>query len=186
MTTEVCPKCQATLDTGYRFCDQCGVELKVCPSCQGLGYQKRCTNDGTPLATRDRVSTGPNPVPPASGFMAPPIPAAVGATTVLPKPASGNIRLRGQNSSIDLVVDGSKTVGRREGEFKDVLGGFSQISRAHAKIFRGPNGNWMVEDLGSSNKTYVDNVEASPRNPLQLTPGSCVRFADVSFVVELL
>ena len=169
MTRETCPKCQSALDAGFRFCDQCGVELKECPACKRVGHKPRCQDDGEVLVPRSKV-TGPAPT--AAG------PAAV------PAPGPSKIALRQVNGSLRLFVDSPKTIGRREGEFKAALGGYSQISRAHAKIFRSREGNWLVEDLGSSNKTYVNDVEASVGHPLELSAAGIVRFADVAFVVE--
>lgn len=59
-----CPKCQAEIEEDSYFCDQCGVELHICPSCGVLGKGKRCTRCGKPLVAKKDAGTIP-PTPAA-------------------------------------------------------------------------------------------------------------------------
>lgn len=53
------------------------------------------------------------------------------------------------------------------------------VSRRHARIRRRPDGDWEVEDLGSSNGTFVDVRPA--REPLILSTRNRLRFGTISF-----
>src|SRR3954465_3238103 len=53
------------------------------------------------------------------------------------------------------------------------LGGDSEISRVHARVFRDASGQLTVEDLGSTNGTFVNGNRISSATPLR--PGDQVR-----------
>lgn len=54
-----CPKCQAEIEENSLYCDQCGAELFVCPSCGTLGKGKRCTRCGQPLVAKKNAMSSP-------------------------------------------------------------------------------------------------------------------------------
>ncbi|WP_440059910.1 FHA domain-containing protein [Thermogladius sp. 4427co] len=45
------------------------------------------------------------------------------------------------------------------------------VSRIHARIFYS-NGEWFIEDLGSTNGTIVDGLEARSGSPVKIKNGS--------------
>src|SRR5436190_13777744 len=47
------------------------------------------------------------------------------------------------------------------------LGGDSEISRVHARVYHDPSGQLMVEDLGSTNGTFVNGNRVSAATPLR-------------------
>src|SRR4051812_42480106 len=53
------------------------------------------------------------------------------------------------------------------------LGGDSEISRVHARVYRDASGQLMVEDLGSTNGTFVNGNRISSPTPLR--PGDQLR-----------
>nr|MDQ3043346.1 FHA domain-containing protein [Acidobacteriota bacterium] len=60
----------------------------------------------------------------------------------------------------------------------------TKISRRHARIWR-EGGEFMVEDLGSSNGTYIlpvvsDAKRLQPRQPQLLTNGDKIRLGDTT------
>ncbi len=60
----------------------------------------------------------------------------------------------------------------------------ASISREHAAIFFDEEEDELVvEDLGSSNGTYVNESKVS--DPVELTPGDVLRFGDVPFQVVI-
>jgi predicted component of type VI protein secretion system len=61
----------------------------------------------------------------------------------------------------------------------------SPVSREHACITRTADGRWYVEDLGSRNGTYVDNVRLAPGARGRLHDGSRLDVANVAIVVAL-
>ncbi len=56
------------------------------------------------------------------------------------------------------------------------------VSRQHAAIFQADTGKWMIEDLGSSNKTYLNDEEITKS---ELKTGDCIRIADFTIEVFL-
>ena len=62
------------------------------------------------------------------------------------------------------------------------LGGDSEISRVHARVYRDASGQLMVEDLGSTNGTFVNGNRISGQQALN--PGDEVRVGQTTMSVE--
>src|SRR3954451_14313512 len=62
------------------------------------------------------------------------------------------------------------------------LGGDSEISRVHARIYHDPSGQLPVEDRGSPNGTFVNDNRISTPTPLR--PGDQVRVGQTTLGVE--
>src|SRR5205085_12485695 len=62
------------------------------------------------------------------------------------------------------------------------LGGDSEISRVHARVYRDASGQLMAEDLGSTNGTFVNGNRISSPTPLR--PGDQVRVGQTTMGVE--
>ncbi|MFH1718305.1 MAG: FHA domain-containing protein [Planctomycetota bacterium] len=56
------------------------------------------------------------------------------------------------------------------------------VSRQHAAIFVGQDGKWVVEDLDSANKTYLNDEVI---HKAQIKTGDCVRIADFTIEIHL-
>lgn len=64
------------------------------------------------------------------------------------------------------------------------LGGMEKgVSRRHAKIVR-MAGGLAVEDLGSTNGTYVNKKKVQPNSPQDIKPGDELRFGKLTFTVQ--
>lgn len=61
--------------------------------------------------------------------------------------------------------------------------GSAGVSRQHARILRRDPG-WFLEDLQSTNGTYVNEVRLLPRRPIQLRSGDLVRFGQMTLIFE--
>lgn len=48
---QTCPKCKQLIEDDSWFCDQCGTELMVCPSCRTIKRGMTCNHCGTKLVT---------------------------------------------------------------------------------------------------------------------------------------
>ena len=71
-------------------------------------------------------------------------------------------------------------IGRRSGN--QIALPDSKISKHHTLISVAGGGKWMVEDLGSSNKTYLND---QPIEKAQLKNGDCIRIGDFDIEVNL-
>ena len=112
-----------------------------------------------PGAARPGVAQ-PQPATPAAPAAAP-APPAIASLEVIEGPAAG--------AKISME-DGSFTIGRSEtGEGK--LGDDGELSRRHARIVRS-DGGLQIEDLGSTNGTFVNGQRISA--PTGLRPGDLI------------
>src|SRR3954463_13476431 len=62
------------------------------------------------------------------------------------------------------------------------LGGDGEISRAPGRLYRDASGQLIVEDLGSTNGTFVNGNRISAATPLK--PGDQVRVGQTTMTVE--
>ena len=174
-----CPLCQtANLDTS-RFCDECGSRLVA-------------------AATIVEQADTPAYVPPpsASSFARPVSVTSIGVSPVAfepesvvslddnNEPGSGSAHAvlvieRGDSPGTEFrLLNDESTIGRWDadnGIFPDVdldaHDSDAKVSRRHARIVRS-NGSYFVEDLGSTNGTYVNRGRRLlPGNPQLLNDG---------------
>ena len=55
------------------------------------------------------------------------------------------------------------------------------VSRQHAVVHKTDDGKWLIEDLGSSNKTYLND---KPIDKAEVKHGDCLRITD--FIIEIM
>jgi len=58
----------------------------------------------------------------------------------------------------------------------------TKVSRQHAVIFSTPDGNWMVQDLDSANKTFLNET---PIHKSQIKTGDRITIADFTIEIDL-
>ncbi len=64
----------------------------------------------------------------------------------------------------------------------DPYGGVSAgMSRYHARLLRQPDG-WYIEDMQSTNGTYVNEVRLLPHRPMRVRSGDLIRFGQLTVV----
>lgn len=179
-----CPTCQtANLDTS-RFCDECGTRL--------VAVQREIHETAPPGS-----EPPPYVPPPPSGSFQRPVsvtslgipPVEISPTPVMPLPAeqAANSGLahatlvieRGDIPGTEFrLVNDESTIGRWDadnGIFPDVdldaHDSDAKVSRRHARIIR-RGGSYFIEDLGSTNGTYVNRGRRLlPGNPQALNDG---------------
>ncbi|MBK7393430.1 MAG: FHA domain-containing protein [Chloracidobacterium sp.] len=167
-----CPTCNTSnLDTS-RFCDECGTRLVVAP--------QFAEPQPPPYVPPIQVEPAPRPVSATSVD----IPAAVFAyensqdvpQVVDERPGTAHAVLvieRGDSPGTEFrLINDDSTIGRWDadnGVFPNVdLDAFdsdAKVSRRHARIRRS-NGSYYIEDLGSTNGTYLNRGR-------RLLPGNC-------------
>ena len=90
----------------------------------------------------------------------------------------------GPGSGIKIPLgEGSFVIGResRAGNDAGSLGGDPLLSRQHARIFA-RSGALMIEDLGSSNGTFVNDRRVAAATPLH--PGDTIKCGSTTLMVE--
>ena len=89
--------------------------------------------------------------------------------------------LDGPSAGQEVLLGDEFTVGRNE-QGDGNLGSDPEISRLHARIRRTPAGGIEIEDLGSTNGTFVNDTRID--GPRQLNPGDTVRMGTTTLKLE--
>ncbi|MBV9242671.1 MAG: FHA domain-containing protein [Acidobacteria bacterium] len=178
----ICPTCHNSNHDTSRFCDSCGTRLAEAvaplppatpeppayvppPTADAIPRPVSVTSLGIPAAVFQEQKSDSKPVP-----QAPDVTGPIHSTMVIE-------RGDGPGTEFKLVNDES-TIGRWDadnGVFPDIdLDAYdsdAKVSRRHAKIYRS-NGSYFIEDLGSTNGTYVNRGRRLlPGTPQQISDG---------------
>ncbi len=92
----------------------------------------------------------------------------------------------------EILVSGSEEliIGRAsKNKVPDIdLGPFggskAGVSRRHSRLFWRQN-NWMIEDLGSTNGTFVNGEKIAPHQPVALQSGDSIRCGQIKFQFQI-
>jgi len=130
-----CPRCGTQLPQGAPFCTACGLSMQAPGSAPGVPGSGLTPAPGTrPPAPPTRASE--------------PVPSAGPARTMALDSAAA-LAMLAQQSSAEVVIG-------RDPSAASVVLDQPVVSGRHAKIGRLPGGALFVEDLGSTNGTYVN------------------------------
>ena len=156
-----CPNCKHWNEAGSRFCEECGFEL------ESVGNQ--------PISAQVSVrEADDNEIPaPAPQTLTP-------ASAPAPVPYSGPRLLLNSTGSIFRLGDVA-IVGREDPSLQIDLEGYPEgkyVSHRHAQITKIKDA-FYVEDLGSSNHTYVNQIKLAQGQAEPLKEGDIVRFGKV-------
>lgn len=151
---QACPSCGAAIAPGERFCTSCGLQLAPAPE---------------PAAP---------PAPPVQSAPLGPAPA---------QPQHGTRLVMANGVSLPLPPQPEVIVGREDpltDQFPDIdltpFGASEQgVSRRHARLVREGN-HYFIEDLESTNHTFVNQQRVMPGERQQLQAGDQVRFGRVA------
>ena len=180
-----CPRCNTQNETGAAFCDQCGASLAAlnaaaaaasidsCPVCgaAAMNGDAFCEECGAALSAPAPAAT---PVTPTGA-------AGIGAAPAAPRTVCAQI-LIGSGQSVELVGKSSYLIGRADqvsGIYPDVDttrsdGDAAGVSRRHAEIVQ-QSDQWFLQDLNSTNGTYVNNQRVAPHSRQALHSGDQIR-----------
>lgn len=199
--TTNCPNCGATVQTDATFCGQCGHNLQPSTTesegeAQASATEVPATAVSTPTPTANEESEASPPVaeaeepgnPPetASSIPSTPTPVAPEAQPPAPAPApSSATQLQVQTARL-VHVQTNSTIELPQhldvihlGKPNDMIppdidvSGFPNseiVSRIHADI-RVESDAFYIEDTGSSNGTYINNLPLPKGNRHRLRPG---------------
>jgi serine/threonine protein kinase len=101
-----------------------------------------------------------------------------------PVPSADRLRLRvtaGNAQGSEIQVEDEFLIGRQASE-EGQLGQDAEISREHARIARS-GGNFTIEDLGSTNGTFVNGRKIN--RPEILSPGDRIQVGATTLVVQV-
>jgi FHA domain-containing protein len=96
--------------------------------------------------------------------------------------AGESLKVTGGNAlGSTIALDAELVIGRSTPGLGS-LGGDSEISRVHGRVYHDPSGQLMIEDLGSTNGTFVNGNRISGAQPLR--SGDQVRVGQTTMAVE--
>ncbi len=156
-----CPNCKHWNEAGSRFCEECGFELE--------------NQQGQPVSAQVSVREADDteiPAPAPQTLMP--------AAAPTPVPYSGARLLLNSTGSIFRLGDVA-IVGREDPSLQIDLEGYPEgkfVSHRHAQITKIKDA-FYVEDLGSSNHTFVNQIKLAQGQAEPLKEGDIVRFGKV-------
>jgi hypothetical protein len=169
----VCPSCGARLEPGSSFCDMCGATVGA----PAAAPPPAPAPQPAPASVPEPEPAAPAPQPPAAQ------PPPVGPIAAVP----GKLVVQGTNAALPFPVGKTEIfVGREDpvsGVFPEIDltdhgGDEGGVSRKHARIF--VQGDQVyIEDLNSTNYTYVNQQKVTPGQSHPLNDGDEVRFGRV-------
>jgi hypothetical protein len=150
----ICPACGAEVEPGDAFCSACGYALKAAP-------EAAPAEEAPAPAPAPSAPTGPRLVVAASGAE---IPLAAGPEILIGRedPVSGVY------PDVDLTPHGGEDGG---------------VSRRHARLLV-EEGQYFVEDLDSTNFTFVNKTKIAPKTRQPLKDGDEIRCGRVALVLR--
>lgn len=186
----ICPTCQtANLDSS-RFCDECGTRLATAAESLAVQHvEPQITEPPAYVPPQQHPNSHSNPV-------ARPVSVTSVGVPAMDMEIETRISMQAMNGSSGVahaalviergdvpgtefkLVNDESTIGRWDadnGIFPDVdldaHDSDAKVSRRHARIIRS-NGSYFIEDLGSTNGTYVNRGRRLlPGNPQAIADG---------------
>lgn len=162
-----CPQCGTPLEPGSLFCDMCGTPVGAAPP-------------GVPSP-----AYAPPP-PPAEMYGVPPYQPPVSVPPV-PMAIRGRLVVQATNATLPFPPGRSEIIIGREDPVNNIFpdidltdhgGDEGGVSRRHARVYmRGDQ--FFIEDLNSTNYTYVNQEKLAPGQPHPLNNGDEIRLGKV-------
>ncbi|MEI8305887.1 MAG: FHA domain-containing protein [Chloroflexales bacterium] len=188
----VCPQCGTAVIPGEAFCDTCGASLLSGPVVPATAAPS------LPYGGIPPQPSYPSPqpvVPPAPPIVTPPIvtpPIAAPPAPGRPNLAGISLVIQPAGAALALPTSGEAIIGRSDpvsNIFPDIdltsHGALQRgVGRRHARIFL-QGGQILVEDLDSTNGTFINTARVPPRQPKPLRVGDELRLGTLTFKVQM-
>jgi hypothetical protein len=193
----ICAKCKADIEFDSFFCDQCGVEILICPTCRNPKTGKVCTSDGTKLVTakdfaamknaQSNITSKTEVVPDKPIISTPSQPAPQVTSTQAALSTSGVPELKFVNNSLNLTLklNHEDIIGRKQGPFTPLLSSYNQLSGKHVQIKYLQGAGWNILDLNSSNGTTYNGKKLEPMLLYPLVNNTKIILANIEFLVQI-
>jgi len=176
----VCPNCGTELEPGSNFCDMCGASVGAAMP----PVPPPAPTPAPPLAPTAAPPPIPTPVPPVQ-----PPPVAPAPPPAYPPGAAvqGRLVVQGTNATLPFPPGKTEIIVGREDPVSGIFPGIDLtdhggdeggVSRQHARIFA-QGTQVFIEDLNSTNYTYINQQKLTPGQPHPLNSGDEVRFGRV-------
>ena len=210
---QTCSNCGAALETDSAFCDMCGAPVQAAAPSYGVvappspaAYAAPAAPAGgyiavPPAAPGEYAPTMiaqpgavayPSPEPGVAGFPHQQIPQPA-VYSPPPPVVRGRLVVLGSNVTLPLPTGkGEIIIGREDpvsGIFPDIDltdhgGDEGGVSRQHARILV-QGDRFFIEDLNSTNFTFVNQQKLTPQQPQALVGGDEIRFGRVKTTFQI-
>lgn len=186
-----CPQCGTAVIPGEAFCDTCGASLLV-GSVPAPAPAPSLPYGGVPAQP-----SYPSPQPVVAPPVAPPVnvpPPVAPPPIAQGRPSLGGVSLLVQpaGAALALPASGEAVIGRADpvsNVFPDIdltaQGALEHgVGRRHARVFL-QGGQVLVEDLDSTNGSFLNGARLAPRQPQPLRAGDELRLGRLTFKVQM-
>ena len=144
---KICPSCGAENDINTTLCDMCMADISAVSP----------INTDAPKT----VSTHENPANTEA--------IADSSATVIER--GRLLHFTASDGSGGFTVSSGAVIGR-EAEGREYLASHMTVSRRHARV--NFNVSWFIEDLNSSNGTYINEIRIKPNEPHKIKSGDII------------
>jgi pSer/pThr/pTyr-binding forkhead associated (FHA) protein len=166
---------------GSMFCDQCGEALDDTGASAASTGAAPASYDATPATSAYDASPAPAP----SSFDAAPA-VATPAAPLAPAATAARLVIKDDGAEFQLAGKSEYLVGREDpvsNIYPDIdltphKGEEYGVSRMHAKIYA-QGSQFLIEDLNSTNSTYLNRQKLPAKTPTPIKDGDEVRFGKV-------
>jgi hypothetical protein len=211
--TIICPNCGADQLGSARFCEECGAPLRqaahrvayaggtlpsgvthppTVPASQASQRGAFCAKCGAKLEP-DSVfchmcgtRVGPGRASPPQPSIAPSKSVPHGTPSVILAVGDRKVRVRFPTGTSAVVLGRTDPVREQYPDVDLTLFGGAElgVSRLHARLsYEG--GRFYLEDLQSTNRTYIGETELAPREPRVLSSGQVIRLGRLEMLFLL-
>jgi predicted RNA-binding Zn-ribbon protein involved in translation (DUF1610 family) len=197
----ICAFCKENIDDDSFYCDMCGEEIKLCPSCHKTGKSKVCTACGRTLVVAKsqaggnhqgltRVHQSVSQVADVEQEPLSTVPTRTGTyrlpDTVTTPVTIPELRLLNKNINVDLAIQNNTVIGRTTGDYASIFGTYVQVSGKHCRFSYDSLKGWCVTDLGSTNGTKLNNSALIPNISQALRDQMYLKIANIEFFVRIM
>lgn len=194
----ICAKCKADIEIDSFYCDQCGVEILICPTCKNTKTGKVCTSDGTKLVTAKEFAASKQKrseatsktelssnQPVISTPTQPQVQQVVAQQQSQGTSSDGELTLINNSLNLVLKLKHDDIIGRKQGPYTAQLSAFNQLSGKHAQIKFLQPGGWNIQDLNSSNGTTYNGRKLDPMICSPLANNTKIILANIEFLIQI-
>lgn len=187
-----CPFCNAEIEEGSHYCDQCGKRLMYCSQCGRVGDSRRCTHCGGLMVTPEEIEARNQQTTMQKDAQREMMGIATGGLEVTPgtnpqslRPEMKTPQLVLSNSALNIAITGinGAIIGRRQGPYTRFFATNRYVSGVHAQIFYRHREGWCVMDKYSSNGTTLNRKKLMPDVCYPLRNGDVLAVANVKLEV---
>ncbi len=176
-----CPRCNTPILQNVNFCSSCGMKLSGIPIENSHGIYDPAKVLAKPQRREPVSSNAPEPIKPDT--VAHSIP--VDQHTAMPPQKNQQVYITRQKNGQQIPISAdSFRIGKDPFNCEYCVSDNPAISRCHAVIvFK--NGKWYINDLNSTNKTYLNDRAIPPYTDMELCDGMQVKLANESYIFNL-